>query len=99
MQGIELHTLMSKMKGKQMTSNQNQLHKETWRPPEGKGQRSVDISAQVSVPCYRHLLDPNSSGSETVSQAILQTILPLEMEPDLCGSKHGYPQSVGCTGG
>lgn len=94
MQGIDLHTLTSKMKGKQMISNQNQLHEETQRPPEGKGQTSTDISAQVSILCYRHLLDPNSPGSETASQDILQAILHLEMETDLCGSKHGYPPSV-----
>lgn len=40
MQGTEPHILESKMKGKQMTSNQSQLHKELTLQ-DGQGQRST----------------------------------------------------------
>lgn len=48
MRGIEPCTLASKMKGKQMTSNQNQLHKELRRLWGGQGQFTA-LSAQVSM--------------------------------------------------
>lgn len=57
--------LASKMKGKRMTSNQNQLPKELRRLQAGEGQRPTAVRAQVSILCYPNLLDPNSIICET----------------------------------
>lgn len=56
MQGVEPCTLASKMKGKQMISNQNQLHKNPEDPKMAKA-----VSAQASILCYPNLLGPNST--------------------------------------
>lgn len=58
--GIEPCTLASKMKGKRMTSNQNQLRKELRRLQDAEGPRPTAVCAQVSILCYPNLLDPNS---------------------------------------
>ena len=63
--GIEPCTLASKMKGKPMPSNQNQLHQELRRLQDGEGQRPTAVRAQVSILCSPNLLDPNSIVCET----------------------------------
>lgn len=63
--GIEPCTPASKMKGKWMTSDQNQLHQELRRLRDGDGQRPTAVSAQVAVLGFPNLLDPNSIVCET----------------------------------